>query len=71
MTDTNKQTKALAGSESLMVRLYNQGYHAGHHDTVEGGYVDIFTCDMDTYHADVVAEILQENAELWHPESKP
>lgn len=44
-----------------MVRLYNQGYHAGHHDTAEGGYVDIFTCDMDTYHAEVVAEILQEN----------
>ena len=47
-----------------MVRLYNQGYYAGHHDTVEGGFVPIHSCDMDTYHEDVVAEILQENAEV-------
>jgi hypothetical protein len=43
-----------------MVRLYNQGYKAGHHDTVEAGYVDIFDCDMETYHEDVVREILAE-----------
>jgi hypothetical protein len=42
------------------IRLYNSGYHAGHHDTVEGGYTDILQCDMDTYHDDVVAEILSE-----------
>jgi hypothetical protein len=43
-----------------LVHLYNLGYHAGHHDTVEGQYVDIRECDMDTYHADVVAEIVAD-----------
>jgi len=47
---------------ALLVRLYNQGYHAGHEDTVEACFVPIYHTDMDTYHADVVAEILQENA---------
>ena len=37
------------------VHIYNSGYHAGHHDTVEGGYVDIHPGDMDTYHAEEVA----------------
>ena len=45
----------------LMVRFYNQGYHAGHEDTVEARFTPIHHADMDTYHADVVAEILQEN----------
>lgn len=45
----------------LAVRLYNSGYHAGHHDTVEAGYVDIFDCDMDTYHAETVEEIVLAN----------
>ena len=43
---------------SLMVRIYNSGYHAGHHDTVESQYVDIHDCDMDTYHSETVADIL-------------
>jgi hypothetical protein len=43
---------------SLMIRIYNSGYKAGHHDTVEAGYVDIHDCDMDTYHAETVDDIL-------------
>ena len=50
--------------ESLMVRLYNQGYHAGHEDTVEACFTPIHHSDMDTYQADVVAEIIQENAHV-------
>ena len=46
---------------SLMVRIYNSGYHAGHHDTVEAGYVDIHDCDMDTYHAETVEDILSNS----------
>jgi hypothetical protein len=46
---------------TLMVRLYNHGYMAGHQDSVESAFVLIHHTDMDTYHADVVAEILQEN----------
>ena len=45
---------------AFVVGVYNQGYKAGHHDTVEGGYVDIFDCDMNTYHEDVVREIITE-----------
>jgi hypothetical protein len=42
------------------VKLYNQGYQAGHHDTVEGIFTPIHHTDMNTYHADEVAEILRE-----------
>ena len=35
---------------------------AGHHDTVEGQYTHILPVDMDTYHADVVGELLAELA---------
>lgn len=41
----------------LLVHVYNAGYHAGHHDTVESVYVHIVECDMDTYHEDVVGEL--------------
>lgn len=47
---------AIKLKSALMVRLYNQGYHAG------ACFAPIHHTDMDTYHADVVAEILQENA---------
>ena len=40
------------------VHIHNSGYNAGHHYTVEGGYVDIHSSDMDTYHAEEVAELL-------------
>lgn len=44
----------------LMTRLYNTGYLAGHHDTVESVYYDIWEIDMDTCHKDVVEEWLQD-----------
>ncbi len=44
--------------EDAAIHIYNSGYHAGHHYTVEGGYVDIHPSDMDTYHAEEVAELL-------------
>jgi hypothetical protein len=46
--------------KTLLTRMYNKGYKAGHHDTVECQYVDILDEDMDTYHADIVNEILSE-----------
>jgi hypothetical protein len=42
------------------VYLYNCGYHAGHHDTVEGGYTDVLPVDMNSYHKDIVLELLSE-----------
>jgi hypothetical protein len=61
--ENEKLRAALAKAQGCGViynRLYNSGYHAGHHDTVEGYYVDILDCDMETYHEDIVAEILEE-----------
>jgi len=54
---------------ALMVRLYNQGYHAGHEDTVEACFTPIHHTDMDTYHADVVGEILEENVDVDLPDT--
>ena len=48
----------IAALKVAAVHIYNSGYHAGHHYTVEGGYVDIHPSDMDTYHAEEVAELL-------------
>lgn len=45
----------------LMVRVYNAGYAAGHHDTVEGQYTHIENDDLGTYHEYEVAEIIKEN----------
>ena len=44
----------------VLVRLYNAGYQAGHHDTVEGGFVDVHPSDSETYHSEEVAEIIAE-----------
>jgi hypothetical protein len=48
-------------AETFMVSLYNRGYKDGHHDTVEGQYIDILRQDMGTYHSDVVSEWIDEN----------
>lgn len=40
--------------------LYNCGYISGHHDTVEGVYTHVGYEDHDTYHDDVVGELLNE-----------
>jgi hypothetical protein len=48
--------------EGMACRLYNSGYAAGHHHTVEGGFVDVLPVDFDSYHADEVREILSEVA---------
>lgn len=43
-----------------LVHVYNSGYKAGHHDTVETFYVDIVEAEMDTYHEDIVTELVAE-----------
>ena len=44
----------------VFVRIYNAGYQAGHHETVEGGFVDVHDCDKGTYHSEVVEELIDE-----------
>ena len=59
----NKQLKAELAERvtvSQQVELYNAGYLAGHHDTVEGTYVDIAMPDIGTIHDEGVAEIVGE-----------
>ena len=52
----------LAAAVEKAVHVYNSGYHAGHHDTVEGCYTHIVSQDMDSYHDDVVTELLEDLA---------
>lgn len=47
-----------AGPINHATRIYNSGYMAGHHDTVEGSFTDILSADMATYHEGVVSELL-------------
>ena len=44
----------------LLCRIYNTGYHAGHHYTVESGYTDIHASDMENYHSEEVQEIVED-----------
>lgn len=44
-------------------RFYNQGYMAGHEDTVEAVFTPLVDADMETYHSDVVEEIMKEMEE--------
>jgi hypothetical protein len=44
----------------LLIHIYNSGYLAGHHDTVEGCFIDVYVQDMETEHADIVDELVQE-----------
>lgn len=48
------------GSLPWFVHVYNSGYEAGHHDTVEGGFTPIHHSDKDAYHEDQVLEILED-----------
>lgn len=43
-----------------LVHMYNQGYNAGHHDTVESYFSPVLQVDIDEYHSDVVREIVNE-----------
>lgn len=57
------------GSLPWFVHVYNSGYEAGHHDTVECGFTPIHHSDKDTYHEDVVMEILEDlNVRDSHPQ---
>ncbi|CAI0724587.1 Uncharacterised protein [Serratia proteamaculans] len=52
-----------AALKSLSIKLFNLGYLHGHESTVEGYFVDIHRNDIDTYHDDVVAEIIEDEEE--------
>lgn len=59
-----KTERELAALKAAAVHIYNSGYHGGHHDTVEGRYVDIHPSDMDSYHDEEVAELREALAKL-------
>ena len=52
-----------AGLKATSIKLFNLGYLHGHESTVEGYFVDVHRNDIDTYHDDVVAEILEDEDE--------
>jgi len=43
----------------VFVQIYNAGYLAGHHYTVEGGFAVIHESDKSTYHSEEVEELLE------------
>ncbi|MDQ9556005.1 hypothetical protein, partial [Serratia marcescens] len=49
--------------KSRSIKLFNLGYLRGHESTVEGYFVDVHRNDIDTYHDDVVAEIIEDEDE--------
>ncbi|HEJ7052564.1 TPA: hypothetical protein SMF43_001510 [Serratia marcescens] len=52
-----------AALKSRSIKLFNLGYLHGHESTVEGYFVDVHRNDIDTYHDDVVAEIIEDEEE--------
>ncbi|WP_241164982.1 hypothetical protein [Serratia marcescens] len=52
-----------AALKSRSIKLFNLGYLHGHESTVEGYFVDVHRNDIDTYHDDVVAEIIEDESE--------
>lgn len=48
----------------LLTEFYNEGYHAGHEDTVEGCYINILPVDMQTIHLDVVMDGIEHRSEI-------
>ena len=57
-----QQAEQIASLKDERTFWYNQGYLSGHHDTVEGCYTDIVASDMETYHQDIVNDIISELA---------
>lgn len=41
-----------------LVHMYNQGYNAGHNDTVESRFNPVLQVDIDDFHSDVVQELV-------------
>lgn len=60
--DCNQDHKYLTDHEfkKLLTLFYNKGYMSGHHDTVEGQFIDIHYNDMEEYNTDVVEDILND-----------
>lgn len=44
----------------MLTELFNTAYKKGHHDTVEGIYIDVIPPDMDTYHEGLVEDFLDD-----------
>jgi len=63
-TDSERLIKQRDALRAALVWMYNQGYQAGHHDTVEGAFTDVHPDDIDTYHDDVVAELIADREAL-------
>jgi len=45
---------------ALLTHIYNAGYSAGHHDTVEATYTDILPVDIEEIHSEIVEVLFME-----------
>jgi len=64
MRDAAARLTALAEEnerlKAAIVYVYTRGYRAGHHDTVEGGFVDVRQSEETTYFAEDANTALSE-----------
>src|SRR3546814_3198215 len=56
---TKTQPAANAEPVNHAAYIYNSGYMAGHQDTVEGCFTELFSADMATYHGDVFSALME------------
>jgi hypothetical protein len=56
--EKNEALSALSLLQFTAIYTYNQGYLAGHSDTVEGVFTDIHRSDLHTHNADTVQELI-------------
>ena len=54
------QLLSTPGILPILTQIYNTGYGSGHHDTVENCYTDVLPVDLDSYHSEIVAELMNE-----------
>ena len=57
---TMNETQVATVDWKLLCSLHNSGYQAGHNDTVESCFTHMLPVDQDTYHLDVVQEIVAD-----------
>ena len=60
LAECEKMEGELREQKKIQIRLYNAGYNAGHEETVETGAMSISQCDMESYHADRVEDLVSD-----------
>lgn len=63
---TKQEKSDVSSFPEIFTQVFNAGYMAGHHDTVEGCYTDIHQSDIDTYQSDIVEMLVKDLGYNWN-----